>query len=86
MSRAGFQLDARDRDAARTARRLRSAVAADLRERGHRPSDWKEYKSEPGKWTCFCRGCGAVIIAYDDVPLWRDQVVAPEGECLEKAP
>lgn len=64
---------------------LRQQLHADLLERRHRMSDWKEYKSQDGKWTSHCHGCGGILIQYDYVSIAQgDQIVVPkplQGEC-----
>lgn len=53
---------------------LRRIVVDRSRELGHDPTTFKPYGSQPGKWTAYCRHCGALIIVYDSVPERGDQV------------
>lgn len=63
---------------------LRIALATEAKDLGHRMSDWKEYKSQPGKWTSHCHRCGGMLIVYDALPSYGDQINGPriiEQEC-----
>lgn len=57
-------------------RGLRKLVADAARDHGHDLSTFREYNSQPGKWTAHCHSCGALAIVYDAVPLRGDQVNA----------
>lgn len=53
---------------------LRRAVEAEVKILGHQLGAWREYDSQPGKWTTHCEFCGLIAIVYDYVPAVGDQV------------
>lgn len=62
------------RETAREEKGLRKTVAQQAQDNGHDLSRFKEYGSRPGKWTAHCHSCGAIVIVYDTVPEYGDQI------------
>lgn len=55
---------------------LRRAVREQATDRLHDLTDFSEYESYQGKWTAYCRRCGAMVIVYDKPPMRGDQINA----------
>lgn len=75
-----------DKHAARTeeseVKQLRAAVRAQAYALDHDLTDWVEYESRPGKWTCYCHRCGRMVIVYDKANLTLGDQIS--GKPLEE--
>lgn len=66
-----------EREQAREEKGLRKIVAQQALDLGHDLSPFREYGSRPGKWTAHCHSCGGLVIVYDTVPEFGDQIGGP---------
>lgn len=62
------------RDQRKEEKGLRKIVAQQAFDQGHDLSQFREYKSQDGKWVAHCHSCGAMCIVYDRMPERGDQV------------
>lgn len=61
---------------------LRKTILQQAGDLGHNLSRFKKYSSCPGKYTAHCHRCGGIVIVYDKIPEYGDQVAgAVFNEC-----
>jgi len=62
---------------------LRRAVRDQAEALGHKLTPFEEYKAafQPGKWTSYCKSCGAMCIVYEE--YWQSPGDQVSGKVLE---